>query len=167
MLSRPKHPQPPQTDRDRVVSPVICAVALLTGVAALVAAVFALNDGAPNGAEIALGIATLVAAEFAVARVRRDERGFAVFGLVPGIPLYSIRADRIHSVERADIRRPIEWGGWGYRIGSFGRGVILRSGPALTVRSTPGDRFTVSVRHPERFAPLTAPPPTAPVAAQE
>lgn len=136
--------------RDFVFSPVICCLAVSSGISALIAAWAAISGGGFNGFAIGLGLVAVFAAEFAVVRISKNQRGMAVFGAIPGIPLYSIRADRIRAVEYARIR-PLDWGGWGYRISGLGTGVILRAGPGLTIRSTSGRSFTVSVRHPERF----------------
>ncbi len=136
--------------RDVVFSPVLCILAACTGVESLFVAEASAGEEASNWMAIGLGLTTVVAAEFAVVRITLSPRGLVVFGTIPGLPLYSIRADRIRSVEALHVR-PLDWGGWGYRIGGRGTGVIVRSGPGVTIHSTSGGAFTVSVRHPERF----------------
>jgi hypothetical protein len=140
--------------RDVTVSPVICCLSIAAGISTLIAAWPALSRGTWNGWEIGLGVVTLIAAEFAVSRVSKSARGIVVFGSLPGIPLYSIRSDRIASVEHVWIR-PLDWGGWGYRIGPAGTGLILRAGPGVIVRSASGRAFTFNARCPERL--ITAP----------
>lgn len=135
--------------RDATVSPVICSLSIVAGISTMIAAWAALCTGTWNGLEISLGVVTLLAAEFAVVRVSRNARGIAVFGLLPGIPLYSIRSNRIVSIEHVWIR-PLDWGGWGYRISPAGTGLILRAGPGVIVRSTSGRAFTFNTSCPER-----------------
>lgn len=133
--------------RDWVVSPVSCGLTFLAGTFAVVS-VTAMQQAALG---ITLAIVAVVSAEFSVARVVRTPARLAVFGAMPRIPLYAIRGERVDSIERVDIR-PFDWGGWGYRFGRSGAGIILRAGPGVTVHSRSGSAFTVSVRHPERFA---------------
>lgn len=137
----------PDIARDWVISPVSCGLAFLTGAAAVVS-VAAMQQAAVG---IALAVVAVLAAEFSLVRIMRTATRLVVFGAVPGIPLYAIRGERVHSIERVDIR-PFEWGGWGFRFGTSGAGIILRAGPGLSIRSRSGTVFTVSVQHPERFA---------------
>lgn len=132
--------------RDWVLSPVSCALAIVAGAAAVVYST-ALQQ---TSVAIALAVVAVVSVEFGVVRIVRTETRVAVFGLVPGVPLFAIRRDRVDAVERVDIR-PFTWGGWGYRFGKSGAGIILRAGPGVMIRSTSGAAVTVSVRHPERF----------------
>jgi hypothetical protein len=96
----------------------------------------------------AAGIAVVL---FSSARVVVDGRGLTV-ALGPfGRPHLRIPAEDITSATVADIS-PIEFGGWGYRIVPGGRGVIVRSGPALVVTRRSGTRFTVTVDDPQTAA---------------
>ena len=136
----------PEIARDWVISPVSVALASLAGTAAVLSAAATQQIAVA----IVLAVIALVSAEFAVIRIRRTATHLLVLGSVPWLPLYAIRVDQIDSIERTDIR-PFDWGGWGYRFGRSGAGIILRAGPGVTIRSSSRTTLTVNVRHPERF----------------
>lgn len=132
--------------RDWVASPASFGLTFLAGAVAVVS-MTVLHQTAVG---IAMTVVAVVSAEFSVVRIMWTRSRLIVLGAIPGIPLYAIRGERVDSIERVDIR-PFEWGGWGYRFGRSGAGVILRAGPGVTIRSRSGSAFTVNARHPERF----------------
>ena len=99
-----------------------------------------------------LALATLLCASFIRLRVSVDWRGLRVVSLF-GIPMKRIPLDRVDVVEATDIR-PMDWGGWGYRIMPGRSAVVLRSGPGLVVTSTSGKQFAITVDDPEEPAAL-------------
>jgi hypothetical protein len=99
-----------------------------------------------------LALATLLCASFIRLRVSVDWRGLRVVSLF-GIPMKRIPLDQVDVVEATDIR-PMDWGGWGYRIMPGRSAVVLRSGPGLVVTSTSGKQFAITVDDPERPAAL-------------
>lgn len=145
-LEAAEEAEAPDIARDWVISPVSVALASLAGTAAVISAAATQQIAVA----IVLAVIALVSAEFAVIRIRRTATRLLVLGAVPWLPLYAIRVEQIGSIERVDIR-PFDWGGWGYRFGRSGTGVILRTGPGVTIRSSSRTAFTVNVRHPERF----------------
>ncbi|GAA1235058.1 DUF1648 domain-containing protein [Pseudonocardia alaniniphila] len=111
----------------------------------------AVNPVAGIGALVA-GVAVTLLAR---ARVTVDRRGLTVaLGLI-GWPRLRVPADDVASVTVADIS-PAQFGGWGYRVVPGGRGVIIRSGPALVVTRRSGRQVTVTVDDPETAAGVLA-----------
>lgn len=123
------------------------------GFAWLAAGSALLGLGIVATADVLVGVAVLAAAVAGAllqrASVRIDRTGLAVtFG--PGVRV---------RVPLADIRqatpeqlRPMEWGGWGYRVLPSRRAVILRSGPGLVLDLTNGTRFAVTLDNPDEAA---------------
>jgi len=99
-----------------------------------------------------LALATLLCASFIRLRVSVDWRGLRVVSLF-GIPMKRIPLDQVDVVEATDIR-PMDWGGWGYRIMPGRSAVVLRSGPGLVVTSTSGKQFAITIDDPEEPAAL-------------
>jgi len=83
------------------------------------------------------------------ATVRIDAEGLRV-GFGPGVRVLVPLADIKHAAP-AQIR-PMEWGGWGYRVIPGRRGVILRGGPGLVLNLVDGTRFAVTVDDPRDAA---------------
>lgn len=82
-------------------------------------------------------IAMLAGALFLVAllysvHVRVDSHGVH-WRYFLGIPRGSISYDALKDVEVAHIR-PGEWGGWGWRVGPLGTGLIIRGGEGLRLQ---------------------------------
>ena len=107
-----------------------------------------------------VGIAVMVAAIVLVAsfirlRVSVDWRGLRVVSAIFGIPLKRIRLDAIAAIDAADLR-PVEWGGWGYRIMPGRSAVILRKGPGLIVTTKNEKQFAITLDDPETPAALLA-----------
>lgn len=99
-----------------------------------------------------LVLAILLCASFIRLRVSVDWRGLRVVSVF-GIPMKRIPLDRVEVVEATDIR-PMDWGGWGYRIMPGRSAVVLRSGPGLVVTSTTGKQFAITIDDPEEPAAL-------------
>jgi hypothetical protein len=99
-----------------------------------------------------LALATLLCASFIRLRVSVDWRGLRVVSLF-GIPVKRIPLDQVDVVEATDIR-PMDWGGWGYRIMPGRSAVVLRSGPGLVVTTTSGKQFAITIDDPEEPAAL-------------
>jgi len=99
-----------------------------------------------------LAVATLLCASFIRLRISVDWRGLRVVSLF-GIPMKRIPLDHVDVVEATDIR-PMDWGGWGYRIMPGRSAVVLRSGPGLVVTSTSGKQFAITIDDPEEPAAL-------------
>ncbi|MGK9147695.1 hypothetical protein KXS11_08735 [Plantibacter flavus] len=96
--------------------------------------------------------AALVCASFIRLRVSVDWRGLRVVSLF-GIPLKRIPLDRVDVVEATDIR-PMDWGGWGYRVMPGRSAVVLRAGAGLVVTTTADKQFAITIDEPERPAGL-------------
>lgn len=99
-----------------------------------------------------LALATILCASFVRLRISVDWRGLRVVSLF-GIPMKRIPLDQVDVVEATDIR-PMDWGGWGYRIMPGRSAVVLRSGPGLVVTSTSGKQFAITIDDPEEPAAL-------------
>ncbi|MFC5753983.1 DUF1648 domain-containing protein [Actinomadura rugatobispora] len=114
-----------------------------------------LTPGMPlAGPLLALAVAGLAGLTLSSARVTVDGRGLAVaFGPI-GRPVRRIPLETVSSAW-VEERRPVEVGGWGYRLSGKGTTVMLRKGECLVVQHGPGDaRFAVSVDDAERGAAL-------------
>ncbi|WP_426516607.1 hypothetical protein ACPPVQ_18400 [Diaminobutyricibacter sp. McL0618] len=134
------------TVEDAVVSPVsaVGATALIGG------GLF--WGGAASTVEwssVVLVVCGLIFAEFAILRVRLDDRRFRVCGLIPGLPLCSIDRRQIDDIKSAWIS-PTHWWGWGYQVGTTGVGLIARKGAGITVRHN-GQTLTVNAQRPGLF----------------
>lgn len=68
-----------------------------------------------------------------------------------GWPRLRIPLTEIGSAEITTIR-PMEWGGWGYRIRPGGRAVITRGGPGVKLALSASRVFVTSTRDPETVA---------------
>ncbi|WPF65345.1 MULTISPECIES: hypothetical protein [unclassified Corynebacterium] len=75
-------------------------------------------------------------------QVRADSRGLALRSLL-GWPRLNIAIDEIEHAEVANLN-PADWGGWGWRISSRGRALMLRGGTGLRVRLRTGKVIEVS-----------------------
>ncbi|MFB4419706.1 DUF1648 domain-containing protein [Streptomyces sp. QL37] len=120
----------------RVLLTVAGAVAL-AGLFALVSG--ALLTGLPL---LALG---LICAPFAGVRVTVDRRGVTVTSTVLPRPRLALPLGGIVGADSVEVDAVGEFGGWGYRIRPNRRGVLLRSGEALSVRTTGGREYVVTV----------------------
>lgn len=116
------------------VVPIGCVVALTaTGTGSMV---------------VLLVVACLSAATAAVllapVRVVVDRRGVTARGVVPLRPIHVPLAE-VAEARAVTIRLLNGFGGYGYRIGPSGVGLIARPGPALEVTRGDGSRVTVTV----------------------
>ena len=85
---------------------------------------------------------------FTSVRVTVDADGLRVVSRLTRIPLKRIPVERMTAVEVVDLK-PYEWGGWGYRVQSGRRAVVLREGPAILVTIDDGKKFAVTVKDPD------------------
>jgi len=82
-----------------------------------------------------------------------DEHGLLVrFGPF-GFPHKRIPLAEIASVRVDDIE-PIEWGGWGYRVGPGRSAAVLRGGPGIVVELRDGRLFAVTINDPDEGVAL-------------
>ncbi|MFD4292187.1 DUF1648 domain-containing protein [Rhodococcus sp. NPDC058532] len=144
-------PRIPLADRERVawsgsasmprwvgvgvgVVPVVVAGALLAtgGASALLVLVVAVISAA------------LMALVLAPVRVGIDHRGLTARGLVP-VRAITIPLGEVAEARAVTVRVLNGFGGYGYRIGPRGVGLIARPGEALQVTRGDGSRFTVTV----------------------
>lgn len=114
------------------------------------------GDGAEALIDV-LGIvfAAVVVLFFSRFRVTADWRGLRVVSWLFRIPLKRIRLADIVAVEAGELR-PMEWGGWGYRISSGRSALILRAGPGLIVTTTNQRQFAITLAEPDVPAAVLA-----------
>lgn len=87
-------------------------------------------------------------------RLTVDARGVRT-GFGPwGWPRVLLPLREVAAAELTEVR-PIEWGGWGYRIRPDGaRGLILRRGPGVRLVLSAGREFVANTRDPDTVAGL-------------
>lgn len=97
------------------------------------------------GPAVVLIIGIIVAVWSSRAAVEvHDDALLVRFG--PGWPTHRIPWERVHSVDVIDVR-PMQWGGWGFRVKPVRRtqALVLRAGPGLRI-NLDGERvFVVTV----------------------
>ncbi|MFD1812017.1 DUF1648 domain-containing protein [Rhodococcus gannanensis] len=113
----------------------IAVVVALTAVGAG-SAILLLVVAAISGAVTALVLAPV--------RVLVDRRGLSARGVVPVRPVH-IPLDEVAEARAVTVKVLNGFGGYGYRVGPRGVGLIARPGPALEVTRGDGSRFTVTV----------------------
>ncbi|MFQ4148413.1 hypothetical protein AAGW05_06910 [Arthrobacter sp. LAPM80] len=116
----------------------------------------AFTEGDLSSAWIGSGamlLSAILVALIAHMHVTVDWRGLRIVSTLGRIPLKRIRLDDIVSVEVAEIR-PVEWGGWGYRVMPGRSAVVMGAGPGLIVTTTAHKQFAVTVGDPETAASL-------------
>ncbi|MDX2599692.1 DUF1648 domain-containing protein [Streptomyces caniscabiei] len=91
---------------------------------------------------LVLGLTCLA---FASVRVTVDRRGLTVASTVLPRPRLALPLGRIVSASSIQVNAMGDFGGWGYRIRPNRRGVVLRSGEALSVRTAGGREYVVTV----------------------
>ncbi|MET7987631.1 MULTISPECIES: hypothetical protein [unclassified Streptomyces] len=91
---------------------------------------------------VALGLAC---APIAAVRVTVDRRGLTIASTFLPRPRLALPLDGIVDAGSAQIDAMGDFGGWGYRILPHRRGVVLRSGEALSVRTVKGREYVVTV----------------------
>lgn len=82
-----------------------------------------------------------------------DNDGIA-WRLGPGPFRGRIPLDRLVSAAVVDVE-PMSYGGWGYRLSSHGKGIILRRGEGITFSATSGMPLTITVPDAHAGAALT------------
>lgn len=112
-----------------------------------------LEDGAGRSAGISLVFITAPCLAFARLRVSVDRRGLRVVSSLFRLPLKRIALADVASA-RAELIRPTEWGGWGYRIMPGRSAVVLTGGPGIVVQRQNGTMFAVTVPDAELPAAL-------------
>ena len=123
-------------------------------VSAVALAVFSvLEDGAGAGAILTLLLVAGLCLAFARLRVSVDRRGLRVVSSLLRLPIKHIALDQV-AAARAETIRPLEWGGWGYRIMPGRSAVVLTGGPAIVVERHNGTLFAVTVPDPALPAAL-------------
>ncbi|WP_073920930.1 hypothetical protein [Streptomyces sp. CB00455] len=98
-------------------------------------------------------LAALLVAVFASVTVRITGRALEVAYGPVGRPVRRWSPEDIEGPARVEDRRPVQVGGWGYRISKLGTTVLIRRGPCLVIRSR-GRDFAVSVDDAPRGAAL-------------
>ncbi|EFL37131.1 conserved hypothetical protein [Streptomyces viridochromogenes DSM 40736] len=87
----------------------------------------------------------LTCAPFAGVRVTVDRRGLTVASTVLPRPRLALPLGSIVRASSIQVNAMGDFGGWGYRIRPNRRGVVLRSGEALSVRTAGGREYVVTV----------------------
>ncbi|MDT0615237.1 DUF1648 domain-containing protein [Streptomyces lancefieldiae] len=87
----------------------------------------------------------LTCAPLAGVRVTVDRRGVTVASTVLPRPRLALPLGSIVSAGSVQVNAMGDFGGWGYRIRPNRRGVVLRSGEALSVRTAEGREYVVTV----------------------
>ena len=95
-----------------------------------------------------------LAGSTAACRVTVGRRGLTVTGLL-GVPHFAVPLEHVAEAGTTQVDPLREFGGWGVRAAPGGRyGVVVRRGPALTVRRGDGTTFVVTVDGPDEAAAL-------------
>ncbi|MFH8755732.1 DUF1648 domain-containing protein [Streptomyces atroolivaceus] len=87
----------------------------------------------------------LACSAFAGVRVTVDRRGLTVASTVLPRPRLALPLGSIVDAGSVQVSAMGDFGGWGYRIRPGRRGVLLRSGEALSVRTSVGREYVVTV----------------------
>ncbi|WP_432156264.1 DUF1648 domain-containing protein [Streptomyces sp. bgisy153] len=90
-------------------------------------------------------VLSLLCLAFARVRVTVDRRGLTVASAVLPGPRLTVPLDRVADAASVQVDAMGDFGGWGYRIRPHKRGVVLRSGEALAVRTADGPEYVVTV----------------------
>lgn len=86
-----------------------------------------------------------VCVAIASVRVTVDRRGLTVASTVLPGPRLAVPLGRVTEAGSVQVNALGDFGGWGYRIRPNRRGVVLRSGEALSVRTAGGREYVVTV----------------------
>ena len=113
----------------------------------------AIEGGAGAGGAVTLVLVAAICLVFGRLRVSVDRRGLRVVSSLLRLPIKQIALDQIRSA-RAESIRPLEWGGWGYRVLPGRSAVVLTRGPGMVVERHNGTLFAVTVPEPELPAAL-------------
>ncbi|EST37267.1 hypothetical protein N566_13960 [Streptomycetaceae bacterium MP113-05] len=96
-------------------------------------------------AGLPLLVLSLSCVAFTGVRVTVDRCGLAVTSTVLPRPRLTLPLGTIGGAGSVQVNALGDFGGWGYRIRPNRRGVVLRSGEALSVRTTGGREYVVTV----------------------
>jgi hypothetical protein len=119
--------------------------ALLATAAVTAAGAVGLGLAQQWGAAAVTLVAAFLTGGFGSVRVTVDRRGIAVGLPLVARPRLRVPMDRIVAAGTRQVRPLADFGGWGYRVRPGARGVVLRSGEALSARLTGGGEFVVTV----------------------
>jgi len=135
--------------------PLFYWLAAGAAVAAAGVAIFSVLEGAPvaNASAVTLVLVAGICLVFARLRVSVDRRGLRVVSSLLRLPIKQIPLDQVASA-RVETIRPLEWGGWGYRVMPGRSAVILAGGPGIVVERRNGTLFAVTVPEAELPAAL-------------
>jgi hypothetical protein len=134
--------------------PMFVVLTVVAVVAAVGAGVYSvMTDGAGMSAAVALVLVAGAGLTFARLRVTVDRRGLRVISSLFRLPLKRIPLADV-AFARAEPLRPLEWGGFGYRILPGRSAVVLAGGPAIVVERRNGTVFAVTVPEAELPAAL-------------
>ncbi|TDC23973.1 DUF1648 domain-containing protein [Streptomyces sp. 8K308] len=114
--------------------------AALVGVSGVVAGVFG-----PWSLGLPALLLGLGCAAFASLRVTVDRRGLVVVSTLLPRPRLGVSLGRIADARSVQVSALGDFGGWGYRMRPGRRGLVLRSGEALAVRTKAGREYVVTV----------------------
>ncbi|MFJ8861744.1 DUF1648 domain-containing protein [Streptomyces sp. NPDC102451] len=123
---------------------MVSRVLLSTGGAVTLVGVFTLALGTWQAGLLPLVLGPVLVASAGV-RVTVDRRGLTVTSTVLPRPRLALPLGGITGADSVEVDAVGEFGGWGYRIRPNRRGVLLRSGEALSVRTTKGREYVVTV----------------------
>ncbi|MFF2655569.1 DUF1648 domain-containing protein [Streptomyces sp. NPDC058045] len=90
-------------------------------------------------------LAGLLPAAFGAVRVTVDQRGLTVSSTLIPRPRLTVPLSRITGARSTRVQAIGDFGGWGYRIAPGRRGVVLRSGEALSVATTQDREYVVTI----------------------
>lgn len=90
-------------------------------------------------------VLSLACCAFASIRVTVDRRGLTVASTVLPRPRLSVPLGNIVGADSVEVNAVGDFGGWGYRIRPDRRGMVLRSGEALSARTAGGREYVVTV----------------------
>ncbi|MFE4689786.1 DUF1648 domain-containing protein [Streptomyces sp. NPDC056749] len=122
----------------------VSRVLLLTAAAVTIAGVSTAAFGAWR-IGLPLLVVGLVCLAFTGVRVTVDRRGLTIASTLLPRPRLALPLGSITGAGSVQVDAMGEFGGWGYRIRPNRRGVLLRSGEALSVRTTGGREYVVTV----------------------
>lgn len=86
--------------------------------------------------------------------LRIDGAGLLAYYGPMAFPRMHVALGRIESAESVDALRPLEWGGWGFRITPRGTGLIVRGGSGIVVHRTGRGDLAISVDRPQQGVDL-------------
>ena len=133
----------------RLTAPVLGAAAAVPAVAALVTSI----AGLPITVAVALGVVAVAMSTLGTARLVVDRTGLTLTLGILGWPRKRIAVGEITRASVTTVR-PVEWGGWGYRVTTGRSALVLRAGPGLVVDLVDGRRFAVTLDDPATPAGL-------------